>query len=205
MNSRTITASVVGAVLVVALWWMFVFSGIRSEASDVDKEIDTAKAETTSLEAQLAQLEDLEANGAETQARLEQLRKAVPEQADLAAFIDEVNALGAASGVEWVSVAPSTPTLASGVNSIMFSMTVDGGYFQVLDFLNRVENMSRLVVVDGITLDQGESTEGTPTLTANLTARMFSQAFSAPATAGATTAPEVAGGGGVAATPNAEN
>jgi Tfp pilus assembly protein PilO len=203
MNSRTITASVLTGVLVIALWWMFVFSGIRSDASDVDGEIDAAKSEALGLETQLQQLEDLEATAPETEARLNELRKAVPAQPELGTFIDSANALGDATGVRWVSVSPAPPTDATTAGTIQFTMVVEGGYFQVLDYLNRVETMDRLVVVDGITVTEGgtEGAEaaGPPSLTATLTARMFSQA-SAPAGAGATTTPEVAGGGGVAAT-----
>jgi len=204
MNNRTITAGALGAVLIVALWWMFVFSGIRSESSDVSGEIDTARAETRSLETNLKQLEDLEARAPETEALLGELQAAVPQEAELASFIDEANALGTDTGVTWVSVTPAPPTAAGSTGTIQFTMVVEGGYFQVLDYLNRVENMTRLVVVDGITVDEGgaaEGEDGPPTLTATLTARMFTQ--NAPSSVdGATTAPEVAGGGGVAATPS---
>ena len=199
MNNRTITFSVLAVIMVVALWWVFVFSGIRSDASKAAEDVDTAKAESTSLEAQLKQLEALEADAPQTQARLDEMRKLLPQQADLAGFIDEANALGAEAGVKWVSVTPTTPTTSAAVNTIPFTMTVSGGYYQVLDYLHRVEGMSRLVVIDGVTIDQGEAAEdgGPPELTANLTARMFSQ--SAVQTApGAPTTP-AANGDGVAA------
>lgn len=199
MNNRTITFSVLAVIMVVALWWVFVFSGIRSDSDAAAKEVETAKAESTSLEAQLKQLEALEANAPQTQAQLDAMRKLLPQQADLAGFIDEANALGAEAGVKWVEISPTTPTQSGAVSTISFTMTVNGGYYQVLDYLHRVEGMSRLVVIDGVTIDQGEAAEdgGPPELTANLTARMFSQ--SAVQTApGAPTTP-AANGDGVAA------
>jgi Tfp pilus assembly protein PilO len=203
MNNRTITFSVLAVVMVVALWWVFVFSGIRSDADEATKDVETAKAQSTSLEAQLKQLEALEADAPQTQARLDEMRLLLPKEADLAGFIDEANALGAEAGVKWVSVSPAPPTQSGAVSTISFTMTVSGGYYQVLDYLHRVEGMSRLVVVDGVTIDQGEADEagGPPELTANLTARMFSQ--SAVQTApGAPTTP-AANGDGEAATATA--
>ena len=47
--------------LVIAVWWMFVFSPVRSDTSTVNTEIDSAQADTQSLEAENKQLEDLEA------------------------------------------------------------------------------------------------------------------------------------------------
>ena len=60
MNNRTIAGGVLAAVLVLAVWWMFVFSPVRSDASKVDTEIESAQADTKSLEAENAQLDDLE-------------------------------------------------------------------------------------------------------------------------------------------------
>jgi hypothetical protein len=41
---------------------------------------------------------------------------------------------------------------ASAVSAINLAVTVDGGYFQVLDYLNRLEAMDRIVVVDTLSL-----------------------------------------------------
>ena len=56
MNNRTIAGGVLAAVLVLAVWWMFVFSPVRSDASKVDTEIESAQADTKSLEAENAEL-----------------------------------------------------------------------------------------------------------------------------------------------------
>jgi Tfp pilus assembly protein PilO len=202
MKNRTIAVGGIVAVLVIAAWWMFVFSGIRSEASDIDEETDAARTEQRSLETQLKLLEDLEANSAETQARLNELRAAVPEQADLAAFIDQANALGAETGVSWVSVTPAPPAATGSVGTVNFSIVVEGGYYQVLDYLNRMENLDRLVVVDGVEIasaEAGGESDATGDLTATLTARMFSQPTAA---VGTPTDATVSGGGGIAAPPS---
>jgi Tfp pilus assembly protein PilO len=205
MNNRTITASVLVAVLVVAVWWMFVFSGVRKESSDVSKEIDAAKAETRALETELSQLEDLEQRAPETEARLGELRQAVPSDADLAEFIEQANALGVETGVKWVSIAPAEPALAGGVNSIGLTISVEGGYFEVLDYEHRLETLNRLVVIDSFSLTGQENADApgaAPTVGASITGRMFSQAVAAvPAP---TETPTVAGGGGIAATPTGQ-
>ena len=109
MNNRTIAGGVLAAVLVLAVWWMFVFSPVRSDATKVDTEIESAKADTKSLEAENAQLEDLEARAPELQADVDRLNAAVPTSPELASFIDAANALGVETGVTWVSVSPTPP------------------------------------------------------------------------------------------------
>jgi Tfp pilus assembly protein PilO len=193
MNNRTIAGGALVGVLVLAVWWMFVFSPVRSDASKVDGEIDSAQAETRNLETEVKQLEDLEARAPEIQADLERLRAAVPATPELASFIDAANALGVETGVEWVSISPTPPQTTGASETVQMSIELNGGYFQVLDYLNRVETMSRLVVIDQISLSAAEQTESSseaPTLTASLTARMFSQAASPASPATATTGSE---------------
>ena len=188
MNNRTIAGGALAAVLVIAVWWMFVFSPVRSDTSTVNTEIDSAQADTQSLEAENKQLEDLEARAPELKADVDRLSAAVPTTPELASFIDAANALGVETGVTWVSVSPTPPATTGSTDTVQISMELEGGYFEVLDYLNRLENMPRLVVVDQVSLSASEDTAdtgGAPSLTASLTGRIFSQANSS-APAGAT-------------------
>ena len=113
------------------------------------------------------------------QAKVEALRVAVPDSPDLAQFILDANDAATASGVDFLSISPTPPT--AGVDptqpaSVNLAIDVDGGYFQVLDYLNRVDDMDRIVVVDSLDLaPQGE--EGSSTgLSVSLSARMFTTA-----------------------------
>ena len=49
------------------------------------------------------------------------------------------------------------------------AMTANGGYFQVLDFVNRLDRLPRIVVIDSLSLSSGAAGG----LTASITARMF--------------------------------
>jgi Tfp pilus assembly protein PilO len=210
MKSRTVTISILVAVLIVGVWWMFLFSPVRGDAGKVDDEIETAKSETRALETQAKQLEDLERRAPEIEANLDRLREAVPAEPELASFIDLANQLGVDTGVRWVSVAPAEPATTGQAGTIQLTIEVEGGYFQVLDYLNRLENLPRLVVVDQLSLSASESDEegasaGAPQLLASLTARMFSEGLSAPVESGGTTTPtSVAGRGGVSSTPQGQ-
>ncbi len=211
MNNRTITASVVASIAIIAVWWLFLFSPARSDASKVGDELTTAKAQTRTLEVQKKQIDDLEKRAPQINAERDKLRAAVPQDADLASFIDQANELGTEAGITWVSVSPTEPTAGGVAGEIPLNMQVTGGYFQVLDYLNKLENMPRLVIVDQVALTATASAEGAsaaaPQLSATLTARMFSQGGAAATVApdGSTTPTSVAGGGGVAAPQGTES
>ena len=206
MNNRTVTAGVLAAVLIVAAWWVFVFSPARSDANKVGSEVTAAKAKSRSLETEQKQLEDLEKRAPQIQADRDRLRSAVPDQPELATFIEQANQLGTDTGVTWVSISPSEPAAGTAAGTINVALQVKGGYYQVLDYLNRLESIPRLVVVDQVSLAAGDASGagstavgGPPQLTASLTARMFDSGATAVVPDGSTPPATVAGGGGVAA------
>lgn len=209
MRNRGVVLGIAAAVLVVVLWWMFVFSGIRSDTDDVKDEIEAARREESSLRAQLDELEAIEEQGPEIAAQLAELEDALPQYPDLAEFVTEANAIAESSGITWLSIAPSEPVPVGTIGEIGMNIQVQGGYFQVLDYLNRLEEIDRLVVVDSITLNAGDGTEagsgtggdtggdlfvgGAPQLSAALTARMFTLSTSTVDPGASATSTTVAG------------
>src|SRR5262245_1884980 len=121
-------ALVVG--LVVVGWYLMVYSKGKHDVSSARAQVSEAQQETEALGREKKALESLEDQGPEIAAKLDVMHAAVPEQPELAAFIDQADALGADAGIEWVSVAPSEPTLIDGVGTIPMTIQVNGGYFK---------------------------------------------------------------------------
>jgi len=86
-------------------------------------------------------------------------------------------------------------TAGTPPSAISLSLDASGGYFQILDFINRLDDLPRIVVVDSLSLSGGGSgdasasgtgdtaaTGGTSSseLTMSITARMFTTAPPAP-------------------------
>lgn len=197
-----IVAVVFGLVLV---WWLFVFAPRGRELSDTRTQREEAERTQQGLEATVKRLEEIDANGPKVDAELARLTDAVPANPDLAGFIVSANEIKVQSGIDWLSVAPTEPaTAVGGPPAIRLSIQIEGGFFQVLDYLNRLEDLERLVVVDSLNITaavtseagagRGFSTSGAPTLQATLTGRMFTQAAAAQtgATPAAPVAPTVA-------------
>ena len=145
------------------------------------------------LRTQLNHLVDISHNGPEIAAELDKLSAAVPAAPDLDGFILSANQIAVQSGIDWLSVSPGVVQAGTtGPSVVPLSIQVKGGFFQVLDYLNRLEDMGRLVIIDGINLtaaaDVGAGASATPTgpptLSVTLTARMFTRAD--PVVAGGT-------------------
>ena len=184
MRANRVLLGAVGAgLLILIVWFLFLWGPQGNRLSDAHDRRDTAEQQNQALQAQLARLQAAQERVPELAARLEQLRVAVPEQPNLAQFILDANDAAERSGIDFISVSPSPPAAGeSGPSVIRTSINITGGYFQVLDFLNRLGSMPRIVIVDTVGISpagaQGD-------LTVTLAARMFT-----------TASPESAGTGG---------
>ena len=178
--TRKITFGAVGAALVLLLAWFVLLWGPQGGRLEDARDREEAAASANSeLELRLDRLQAAQADAPALQAEVEALRVAVPDDPQLAQFILEANDAAAASGVDFLSVSPTPPAasldplLPAAVN---LAVTVDGGYFQVLDYLNRLDAMDRIVVVDTLALAPAAAEGGPTTLSVTLAARMFTTA-----------------------------
>ncbi len=217
MKRKTVVITALLCVLVSALWYSRVYQPTKASASAAREEGQLAAHDNQGLEAKVAQLKALEANGAQTDAELAQLHQALPEKSELASFIRVANTMASDAGIDWISVAPTEPSVGGEIATIPVSIQVKGGYFQVLDYLTKMEALPRLLIVDsvGISSSGAASSDapggaasvasagagsfgGAPELSVTIAARMFT-------TAGVDTTPAPAPGatvpGAVGATP----
>lgn len=201
-QGRTVVAAL-AAVMAVVLWYMFLFGPQRAERRRLADHVTVAEAQEQELRSTLARLQRVAAEQEAHEAQLERFKRLVPAEADVAGFILAANDAAVRSGVDWVSVAPAAAAAGtSGAPSALpVSIAVNGDFFTVVDYLRRLENLERLVVVDSLQLSPDASGGGAVQLTATMSARMFTAAPAAPgpgspgADAAPTPAPVGAAGG----------
>ncbi|MCU1426932.1 MAG: Tfp pilus assembly protein PilO [Actinomycetia bacterium] len=207
MNRRAVLLAVVGVVGVVALWWVFIFSPKADSLSKARENLSTARTQAQSLQAKLNQLKDLQRRSTQIEAQLGKLTAAIPKTPNQADFISGLNDIADQSGITWQSVTMSQPAASTpgSPDTITVQIQIQGGFFQALDYMNRLENLGRLVVVDGVNVAGTPSsttgttgggstgsgsgvTAGSGDLTVTMNSRIFSQnAIDAAAPGGATT------------------
>ncbi|HEY5014675.1 MAG TPA: type 4a pilus biogenesis protein PilO [Acidimicrobiia bacterium] len=201
MKSRGVVVGVLLGIVVLLVWNLLIFSPKGRDLSKAKKATRASQQIESNLRAQLTRLVDISHNGPEIAAELDKLSAAVPAAPDLDGFILSANQIAVQSGIDWLSVSPGAVQAGTtGPSVIPLSIQIKGGFFQVLDYLNRLEAMGRLVVVDGINVtsaaEAGSASAaptGPPTLAVTLTARMFTRAE--PATPGGSSPTPGATGG----------
>lgn len=159
MKTKNIAVGALAVVLTLALWWNFLLKPTRSEASKVKADTDIERAKLQPLQAQLDQANADAAHAATFRTQLAALQTAVPTSPALADWIRDANAIAENSDVAWQSVTHGAPTIgATGVWSISVGIQLQGTYEQVVEYITELAKVSRLVVVDGVTLTTSSNT-----------------------------------------------
>jgi Tfp pilus assembly protein PilO len=134
----------VGALLVLIAATLVLIRPTRQATAEARADRDAAMAESQSLRDQIKALEALKPKEAELKAQAELAKAEFPATPALPGLVDALQDAASQSGVELGTVAPATPE-ASTVNPLLAQITttvnVNGGYFEIQDFLVRLENL----------------------------------------------------------------
>src|SRR5437588_2910868 len=151
MNRRLLIPIGVG-VAVIVLWFVALWGPQGSALSSARKRASDAIAARETLRDQLRRLQDSRRDQPLKQSQLETLRVAVPDDPNLAQFILDANDAASKSGIDFLSITPTPPSTAPGAAAgagqpvaIKLAMSISGGYFQVIDFLNLLDKLPRIV------------------------------------------------------------
>ena len=208
--NRRLVGFAAAAVALVVLWWVLLW-GPRSRAIGQARErAASAETERSALTARIQRLKEAQADEPRQRARLEALRTAIPDEPDLGQFILDANDAAVRSGIDFISIAPMPPSApgpgtaagtaattaappaggsaalgagapAAAPAQVTLALQVGGGYFQVLDFLNRLDALPRLVVTDGLTVTSDDKAKLTVGVNARMFVRSVPPAYVAPA------------------------
>jgi cell division protein FtsB len=132
------------ALLVLAGVSLLMLRPTRQAVAEAHADRDAAVAESQTLRDQVRALEALKADEAKLQAQARLARSEFPPTPSLPALVDALQDAASQAGVDLGSVAPSTPktsTLQPELAQIDTNVNVSGGYFEILDFLTRLENL----------------------------------------------------------------
>lgn len=170
---------------VVLYGWNSIFLKPKAEAkAEVAKELAAARQQEEQLRRNLADLRKLASDSQAREAELGRLGRLIPADPDVAGAIDTLDDLAREAQVGWSSFVPSPPApSAGGPISISIKMQVSGTFQQIFDYLRRLEQLDRLVVVDSLQLNAAAGGSGPPMIEASISARMFSASTTSPASA----------------------
>jgi type IV pilus assembly protein PilO len=174
--SRRVVLGTAGAVVVLLLvWYQFLWSPKGADIASAHERTTTAQSKAQELQTRLDSLVVAKRDLPALVDRQVRLKAAVPDTPDLAGFLLAANEAATKAGVDYLNVAPALPaTTTPGLPpAITVALNVTGGYSQVLDYLDRLATLPRVVVVDHVQVSPGVKDGSDPKLSITLTARTF--------------------------------
>ncbi|MGB3635896.1 MAG: type 4a pilus biogenesis protein PilO [Rubrobacteraceae bacterium] len=121
------------------------------------------------LQQQVAELEEIARNAPEIERQLLELSKRIPTQPEIPTLVVQVEEVAREAGVTQVSIepgAPEPPPQGGDFSRIPITMSFEGTYEQLQDFVGRVLNLVRLVTINEINYEvaavEGEETVPEP-------------------------------------------
>lgn len=194
MTKRTKLIAAGACFAVLVIWYVALWAPRGRALTDAREREEAAQLAQDDLRVRISRLKAAQRDEPTKRARLETLRAAVPDQPNLGQFILDTNEAANRSGIEFLSISPTQPSggTPEAPAAIGLNLSLSGGYFQVLDFINRLSTAPRLVVIDSLNVG---GLDASGRLSIGMTARMFTTAGAAPA-AGTTTTTTVPGATG---------
>ena len=184
MNRQATLLGALGLILLLVLFYLFAWQPKNDELAEVRTQIDDAVAQQSLLETQIATLEGVRATAPEIESALAAAESLVPREAALPSALRQLQLAADDSGVVLLSIAPGRPVadeVMPELARITLAIAAQGSYFQLVDFLRRIEDPAitpRVVLFDNVTVSIDEY----PTLGVALTGSMFAVLPAPPAT-----------------------
>ena len=165
--------------IVAAVAYMLVIRPKRAEAGRLDDQIAEMQMKVTA--AQLASRPQQQASTIKV-ADVFEVSKAMPDTDDMPGIILDLNSVAEATGIRFLSIQPSAPTPKTGYSAIEITLTFEGNYFDLTDFLFRLRNLvtvrdgrlssaGRLFTLDTLSMKEGKN--GFPSINAGLTVSAY--------------------------------
>jgi Tfp pilus assembly protein PilO len=180
----------VGVAALAILLFLFLVSPKMGEVSQARTELEDARNEQQTLESQLSALEDARNGAGEARQIIAEVDRQIPPTADLPGLILLLQNAAVGSGLDLVTVTPGTPAFnaTSGLSAIPVTVNGTGSYFDVAEFLFRIETLPRAAKTLTVTLapgggdDEGTTTTttiGSPELTMTASVELYTSDTSA--------------------------
>lgn len=217
-NDRNILVLGILVLILLAVGYYFLlFSPLRQEYLAAFERRSQKEQQKRQLEQTVAQLENVRRNAPDIERQILEYSKRIPEQDEIPALLVQVEEIARAADVTQFQMDPGPPEAPPGggdFSRIPITMTFQGTYEEMQDFLLRLRNLSRLVTVNELTYCRspdpitdascpiegergGGETTGRSSVEDQLTVAVIAEVYVQPAAGGEGTTAE----GGAAAPP----
>jgi len=194
-NDRNIL--ILGILILVVLaiaYYFLLFNPLRQNYLAKYDERTRREAQKQQLEQTAAQLESIRRNADDIERQILELSKRIPEQAEIPTLVVQIEEVARATNVTQLRIEPGDPQVPPGggdFSRIPITMSFEGTYEQLQDFLLRVRNLARLVTINEVNYELVEERGGAETTVSRnvedlLTVELVAEVYIQPVAGGDT-------------------
>jgi type IV pilus assembly protein PilO len=143
-------ALVLGAALITAALHFTLFKSQRAANDQAQAALDLKVRENTELESYAPKLKDMERQLANLKQQLEIERRIVPDEKEVDGFIKMLDAEALKAGIEIRRYTAQPVSSREFYTEVPFEIELDGPYYSVLNFFDRVGKLERIVNMSGL-------------------------------------------------------
>jgi Tfp pilus assembly protein PilO len=143
-------ALVAGAALLTVALYFTVFKSQREANTVAQTSLQAKLQENQELEAYRPKLKEIEAQLASLKQQLEIEQRIVPDEKDVDGFMKMLDAEASKSGIELRRYTARPVAAKEFYTEVPFEMELDGPYYSMLDFFDRVGKLERIVNVSDL-------------------------------------------------------
>jgi len=145
-------AIALGAVLITAALYFFVFKSQQQANATAQTSLDAKLQENAELEKYRSKLDVIERQLANLKQQLEIERKIVPDDKEVDNFMKLLDAEALKAGIELRRYTAKPYATRDFYTEVPFEVELDGPYYSMLNFFDRVGKLERIVNVSGLTV-----------------------------------------------------
>src|ERR1700676_398998 len=143
-------AVILGGALVTAALYFTVFKSQSDKNAAAQHTLQDKVRENNELESYRPKLKDMERQVANLKQQLEIERRIVPDEKQVDGFIEMLDGEAQKAGVELRRYTAKPTTAKEYYTEMPFDIELDGPYYSMLNFFDRVGKLERIVNVSGL-------------------------------------------------------
>ena len=165
MNKRAPLIVAGAALLLVVLTFFFLVKPKMGQVEVAQSQLVTKQGEGVTLTTLLQSLRDDQANASKFQNTIDMVDQRIPPLLDQQGMLTLLRVAGEQSGIDHLSAQFGTPTVVSnsGVSTAPVTVNLQGRYFTIAEFFDKIETLPRAAKVTQFTLSPGGSVISGPT------------------------------------------
>jgi type IV pilus assembly protein PilO len=153
-------AVLLGGALVTTALYFTVFKNQNDKNTVAQHALQDKVRENNELESYRPKLKDMERQLANLKQQLEIERRIVPDDKQVDGFIETLDGEAAKAGVELRRYTAKPSIVKDYYSELPFDLELDGPYYSMLNFFDRVGKLERIVNVSGLLVSNTKNPQG---------------------------------------------